>query len=73
MYYFKLGDHYIFHLTNGTHFSTFHFVNTEFMKYNEGLMLKDVVQINVSEKYDIQNQIGEGTFSKVSLYLFRYI
>ncbi len=47
MYYFKKGDNFVMHLTNGTDFSSFHFLTTDFMKYNESLMLKDVVQVNI--------------------------
>ena len=64
-YFIKLGEKYLFYLTNGVESSQYYFSNPQFLDKIKTSFYKKVIQLNFTEKYQILETIGKGSFSNV--------
>jgi hypothetical protein len=66
MDFLPMGTQQLMHLTNGTESSQFYFNSAKFYNHVSAQLLKDVVQLNFSQRYSLLNMLGKGTYAKVT-------
>ncbi len=59
-------NRYLFFLTNGSESCYFYFSLPLFWQDCRSLMAKHVIQLDFKEQYEVNEQIGKGSFSKVT-------